>query len=166
MKKNYTKFSEASKETENELENEITVEEEVIEGFAVTEEDDGVHVKPVVDGEILDTEVEEIITPEIQNEPEAEPETELELEETEQEEVEEEIEEPVIKHGYLVGCTKLNVRAEASKDAAVILVVDKDTTIDVNVTESEELENFYAVSIYKDNAIYKGYCMKQFLTIK
>lgn len=34
------------------------------EKWAVLEEDDGVHVRPVIDGNILDTEVEKIITPE------------------------------------------------------------------------------------------------------
>lgn len=32
-------------------------------GWAVTEEKDGVHVRPIVDGEILDTPIEKVIKP-------------------------------------------------------------------------------------------------------
>lgn len=40
----------------------IECHNEPVEGFAVTEEDDGnIHVRPVVDGEIIDTPVEQII---------------------------------------------------------------------------------------------------------
>lgn len=37
---------------------------ELVEAWAVTEENDGVHVRPVVDGEIVDTPVEDVITEE------------------------------------------------------------------------------------------------------
>ena len=37
---------------------------EVVEAWAVTEENDGVHVRPVIDGEIVDTPVEDVITEE------------------------------------------------------------------------------------------------------
>lgn len=37
--------------------------EEVTEKWTVTEEEDGIHVRPVVDGEIIDTPIEKVIKP-------------------------------------------------------------------------------------------------------
>ena len=55
--KNYTNYSNNKNKPENK-------HEETNTEFAVTEENDGVHIRPVINGEIIDTPVEEIIQPE------------------------------------------------------------------------------------------------------
>lgn len=64
--------------------------------------------------------------------------------------------------GIVSGCIKLNVRAEAKKEATILCVLDKGT--EVTLLDSEEVsEDFYKVCT-KDGV--EGYCMKKFIEIK
>lgn len=112
---------------------EINSEEET---WAVTQEDDGVHVRPVVDGEIIETPVVEVIKPE-------------EMED--------------ILPAVVTGCSKLNLRKEASKESDVVCTLAKGTEVTIDITEStEEFFKVYAVS---GETLVEGYCIKDFISI-
>ena len=78
-------------------------------------------------------------------------------------------EEPVVEEaptikivkGVVSGCTKLNVRKEAKKDAKVLAVIDVKTKVEVEPDNSTD--KWYKI-ITKDGV--EGYCMKEFITLK
>ena len=70
------------------------------------------------------------------------------------------VEEPTILIGKVSDCKKLNVREEASKNAAVAKVIDCGET--VLIVEEESTDDFYAVQV--DDV--EGFCMKEFITIE
>lgn len=154
--KNYTKYSENSKNNQHvvseELEEtvlaaggEVIRVDQVEETLAVTEEEDGVHVRPVVDGEIIDTPVVEVIKPE---------------EITEEETI---LPSNTKSIGVVTGCSKLNVRKEPYKDAEILCVINKNEEVEINTEEEATYEYFYKVITSKG---VEGYCIKDFISIK
>ena len=163
MKKDYTKYSEPSKETEivntetvtNEEVVTNTEETEVItmNGEPVTEEswvaqmeDDGkVHVRPVVDGEVQETPVEKVIT---------------------QEELQKETDEE--EKPLLIGIVKwaggLNIRKEPKKDSEIVVVVANGS--EMTIDEENSTDTFYKVQGSCKDVLFEGYCMKEFVEIK
>lgn len=107
------------------------------ETWAVTQEDDGVHVRPVVDGEIVETPVVEVIKPE----------------ETKKD----------VLPAVITGCAKLNVRKEASKTADVVCVLANGTEVTIDVAESTE--DFYKIYAVSGETLIEGYCIKDFVSI-
>ena len=95
--------------------------------------------------------------------------TEPVVEET-KEEVTEIVEpkEPTLSTGVVVGCTKLNVREQPSKDAKVLCVINKNDEVKVNLYHDKEPE------LAKDESYYKvitasgveGYCVVKYINIK
>lgn len=130
-KVNYTQFSEEKKE----------VIEAVNESAFVEE------VEEVID-EIESEEVEEEI------------ESEEVIDEIESEEEEEEIEEPKDVIGFVVNCSRLNVRKEAKPNAAVIKIINRDAR--VKIDEENSTEDFYKVQ----TGGVVGFCMKEFIEIQ
>lgn len=156
MKKDYRKYSETSNNEEVQLTiDDIEVTEEVVEAVAEA---------IVEEAQETDKTIEEVVE-EIVEEA-----TEEVVEETVEEVVEEILEEVVeethdeIVDGELNGCTKLNVRAEASKDAAVVCIIDSNTSFTINLTASTE--DFYKVHTCVNDVLYEGFCVKQFISIK
>ena len=129
-------------EMEFKPEDQPAVEPEEVK-WAVTEENDGLHVRPVVDGEILDTPVEKVVTPE-----------DIIKEEQENKNT------GAVAPAVISGCAKINVRKEASKTAAIVCVIEEGTEVQVDLENSTE--DFYKVSMSNT----EGYCMKQFVSIK
>lgn len=77
----------------------------------------------------------------------------------------EEIVNPVeekIVNGFVSGCKKLNVRAEANKDSSVLCIIDEKAELLVHVVEGDT-SDFYKV--HTASGI-DGFCMKKFITIK
>lgn len=189
MKKDYRKYSETSKNEEVQLTiddiqevvgvNEIPEGEEVIESVIVEmtdvereariaaikeeltkdmSEDDALALRLELaglgyEGEVKENEVTDEIT---QND------SEEHTGETGMTPVEITVDD--IVGGELTGCTKLNVRAEASKDSEVVCVIDKNTSFTVNLTASTE--DFYKIYTSVDEVLYEGFCVKQFISIK
>lgn len=143
MKKDYTKFSEPSKETENNI---VTEENKVIEENKVTEEDDTeIYVEPVVDDESIDTPTEEVENIE------------------ESVDIEEHVKDTLklkIVEGVLKNCVRLNMRKEPSKESEIVCVIDETVEFTVDLTHSTD--DFYKV--YTND--HDGYCMKQFIDIE
>ena len=84
------------------------------------------------------------------------------------EEVVEKVEAPVervkaevVVEATVVGCTLLNVRAEANADAEVVCRIKEDDV--VHVTKKESTKDFYKVCTA---AGIEGFCMKQFIKLK
>ena len=69
-----------------------------------------------------------------------------------------------IKEACVINCEKLNVRKEASKTAEVVCVINKNTELTVNVTNSTE--DFYKVYTTNNEVLVEGYCVKDFIKIK
>lgn len=63
--------------------------------------------------------------------------------------------------GYITNCLKLNVRAEANKEAAVLCVLEDDAEVIIDLDNSTE--EFYKVCT---SAGVEGYCMKKFIAVK
>ena len=122
MKKDYTKFSEPSKETENNI---------------VTEEDNTeIYVEPVVDDEIIDTPTEDI----------------EEIIDTPTEDIEEHMEDTLkleIVEGVLKDCVRLNMRKEPSKESEIVCVIDETVEFTVDLTHSTD--DFYKVYTNEHN---------------
>ena len=79
------------------------------------------------------------------------------------------VEEPVaesttetapIKDAVVVDCLKLNVRAEASKDAEIIRTIDVST--ELMVFEPDSTDEFYKVYLADGES---GFCMRKFIKI-
>lgn len=151
MKKDYRKYSETSnEEVQLTIDDIQEVTEEVVEAVAeaIVEEaeETGKTVEEVVE-EIVEETTEEVIEESVE-------EAQNDLKETHDE----------IVDGVLNGCAKLNVRAEASKEADVVCVIDKDTSFTVNLTASTE--DFYKIHACVNEVLYEGFCVKQFISIK
>lgn len=82
------------------------------------------------------------------------------IEEEIEEEVEEEIEEPKDVIGFVANCSRLNVRKEASQNAAVIKIINRDAK--VKIDEENSTEDFYKVQ----TGGVVGFCMKEFIEIQ
>lgn len=63
----------------------------------------------------------------------------------------------------VVSANKLNVRVEANKDAKVLTIVSKGTSLGINLTKSTD--KFYCVNVIVNGEMTVGYCMKEFVTI-
>ena len=63
----------------------------------------------------------------------------------------------------VVVANKLNIRKEASKEAEVLTVVSKDTSVGINLTKSTD--EFYCVNVIFNSEITEGYAMKKFVEI-
>lgn len=63
--------------------------------------------------------------------------------------------------GYITNCLKLNVRAEASKAAEVLCVLEDDAEVIIDLENSTV--DFYKVCT---SAGVEGYCMKKFIAVK
>ena len=99
------------------------------------------------------------VTPEV--EPSVEPEVTPEVEPSVEPEVEPSVENSgAVSTGVVAGCAKLNLRKEANKTSAVVGVLDKGVTVQVDLDNSTD--EFYKVNAYGK----EGYCMKQFISIK
>lgn len=70
-------------------------------------------------------------------------------------------EQGTLVKGVVIGCIKLNVRKEAKPGSEVLLIIDKDT--EVNILLEESTEEFYKVTT---SSGVEGYCMKQYIEIK
>lgn len=130
--KNYTKYSENSEVVNNEVE---IKETEIVDVTPVNEVPENVEV---VEGVNIVTE------PEV-------PETNIDN-----------IPAPNTNHveGVVVNCARLNVRAEANKEAAVVGVFEKGVSVMVELENSTD-------DFYKINTLgLEGYCMKNFIEIK
>lgn len=143
MKKDYKKYSETSnEEVQLTIDDIQEVTEEVVEEIII----EGVNEIP--EGEEVVEEVVAALEEETQNDSEEHTgETEMEIVE-----------------GELNGCTKLNVRAEANKESAVVCVIDKDASFTINLTASTE--DFYKIHTCVNEVLYEGFCVKQFISIK
>lgn len=138
--KNYTNYSKNKNKPENK-------HEETNTEFAVTEEIDGVHIRPVINGEIIDTPVEQIIQPE-QN----------------QENIDDQSDEPeqnTVTPEGIVDCEKLYVRKEATTNSEPITIINKSEEVSIDLNESTE--DFYKV--HTTSGV-EGYCMKKFINVK
>lgn len=136
-KKDYTKFSEPSKETENE-----TIKDVVVEAVAEAVEEAVSEITEEVLEEVVVEAVVEAVA-----------------------EVKEEVKakEPVIK-GIVVNCKKLNVRKEPNAQADAVFVIDENQEVIIDNTFDSTF--FYKVYGTKSNKMFNGYCMKQFIQIK
>lgn len=68
--------------------------------------------------------------------------------------------EPKEVMGIVVNCDRLRVRGKASKNAAVLKIIDKNSK--VKIIDSESSDEFYKVQI----AGITGFCMKEFITLE
>lgn len=156
--KNYTEFSEITEVTENNeiVENNETVEEPVQNiGDEIVENLEENNVES--EFETFTVTVEENVNDiEVQN-------TTTVVIEPEVEEEEEPVTDDVVP-ATLKGCTKLNMRKEASKDSEVVCVITKDSTITVSIGNSTE--DFYKVNTIVKDVLVEGYCMKQFIDVE
>lgn len=96
----------------------------------------------------LPTENHEIVEPEIVSEEVNTPEV---------------VTESRFKEGVVSGCDKLNVRSADNKEASVLCILDKDSIVSVDISNSNPANMFYKVIT---PAGVEGYCMKKFITIK
>lgn len=132
---------------------EVIVEGENVE-FTVVQDENAVHVVPVVDGEIVDTPVVNIeVFPE-ENAPAENP-------EVEKEPVKDEfVPDPYI--GVVAGCKQLNVRENPSKDAKVVCVISEGKELTFEPSDND----FYKVHFELNEKLYTGYCMQKFINHK
>ena len=72
-----------------------------------------------------------------------------------------EVEESTVEFGFVSDCAKLNVRKEPDVKAEVICVIDNNTEVYVDMSESTE--DFYKVC---GESGFEGYCMKKYITIE
>lgn len=136
----------------------VEIEGENIE-FAVVEDENAVHIMPVVDGEIVDSPVVDV---EVINEPIDEEVNDEPIDNPEDvEEFEEDIQEP-ISNGVVAGCKQLNVRENPSKDAKVICIIPEGK----EVTFSPAANDFCQVNFEFNDMLYVGYCMQKFIKLK
>lgn len=63
--------------------------------------------------------------------------------------------------GVVANCKNLNVRKQASVDAAVVTIIGAGT--EVLVDKAKSTDAFYSIQI---NSEIKGYCMKKFIKIQ
>ena len=71
--------------------------------------------------------------------------------------------DPVI--GYVSNCDKLNIRKDPDANAEVLVIVNKDTKVEID--EELSTDEFYSVVAYCPNDVtVEGYAMKDFIDIK
>lgn len=71
--------------------------------------------------------------------------------------------DPVI--GYVSNCEKLNIRRDPDTNAEILVVVNKDTKVEID--EDLSTDEFYSVTAYCPNDVtVEGYAMKDFINIK
>lgn len=102
---------------------------------------------------------DEIENPEAQNnetEP-CDPEVETDKPSTDPED---EIKPVIAVEGTVIGCSRLNVRREPSKDSQAIYILDKGSK--VSVVKEESTEDFYKIHTMD----IEGYCVKEFIDVK
>ena len=72
------------------------------------------------------------------------------------------------KVGIVTGCTKLNVRKEASKDSEVLCIIDRDEEVEIlesaNIVSINNLVDLF-VKIRTASGI-EGYCVEDYIKIK
>lgn len=146
---------------EQEVQLELNLEEQPEVEFAVTNEEDAVHVRPVVDGEIIDTPIEQVIEPEEDTEEVTSTEETEKSEESKETEVESEV-EPEVHNTGVVTANKLNVRKEPSKESEVLCIIEKDEEVTLS-DEEASYEDFYKVIT---STGVEGYCVKEYINIK
>lgn len=73
--------------------------------------------------------------------------------------IEEDGNEPLV--GVVSGCSKLNIRAAASKEADVVTVVDEGTVVMIDYPVDQNSDWF---KVYTEAGV-EGFCMKQFVTV-
>lgn len=66
--------------------------------------------------------------------------------------------QPTTVTGVVANCTKLNVRAKAAADAAVVCVINAGAEVTINIKKSKE--EWFKV---KTAAGVEGYCMRKFV---
>ena len=161
--KNYTKYSESSKNNDEHVVSKELEETVLHAGGEVMR----INQEPVTSEENENNDVvatPEVTTPEEETEPLTEVQTEPETEV--QTEVETEPEQEIIPYleATVVNCTKLNVRKEAAKDSEVVCVIAKGTELTVNLDASTD--TFYKVYGVCKEVLFEGYCVKEFISIK
>lgn len=67
--------------------------------------------------------------------------------------------------GVVSGCAKLNVRKEPNVNADVLCVIKKGDEVEFNMEEESTYDDFYAI-ITTGKIKVKGYCMKEYISIK
>lgn len=150
MKKDYTKYSETSNNTEK---------EELIQAQLKVMSDDQHIISPELEETVLKAggEVMRVDnTDPIQN-------NDSENKEPELPEIEED-HTGDIAPATITGCTKLNVRKDPSKDSEVVCIITEDSSI--TVSRDESTEDFYKVYTNVNEVLYEGYCMKKFISIE
>lgn len=65
------------------------------------------------------------------------------------------------KYGVVADCENLNVREAPNPDATVVKIIDKDS--EVMIDESESTDDFYKVCTASG---VEGFCMKQFIAVR
>lgn len=70
------------------------------------------------------------------------------------------VEEPKDVIGFVANCSRLNVRKEASQNAAVIKIINRDAK--VKIDEENSTEDFYKVQ----TGGVVGFCMKEFIEVQ
>lgn len=138
--KNYTNYQKNKNKAENKT-------DETNTEFAVTNETDGVHVRPVINGEVIDTPVEQIIQPE-------------ENQENIDDQTDEIDQDNVVTEG-VVNCERLYVRKEATINSDPITIINKSEEVTIDLIASTE--DFYKVHTVSR---IEGYCMKKFINVK
>ena len=161
MSKKRNKKIKEEKVMENEIRNEETVETvKTLADEIVAEE----LTVPMVEENVTPEVTEEVIeegpvvteeTPEVIEGTTEDVEPEVTNEEIQNDEITEDKPELVIG---VVGPAHLNVRKEASKDADIIGIVNKDDEIQI----VGEVEDFYRVLL---NGV-EGFCVKEFISVK
>lgn len=152
--RNYVKYSQMNKEENNEIVIDKTSIDnpEVKEEWVVTKEQDGVHVRPSINGEVIDTPIDKIMTQE-------------ELIEFEKDQNNEDTKQPEPIPAVVAGCAKLRVRRAPNADAGIYGTIDEGTELTVDNGE-ETYEDFYKVYTEINGTLIEGYCMKKFIKIK
>ena len=76
--------------------------------------------------------------------------------------------EPTLATGVVVGCTKLNVREQPSKDAKVLCIINKNDEVKVNLYHDKEPELAKDESYYKviTSSGVEGYCVVKYINVK
>lgn len=152
-KKGDNKMENQNIEEVKELVNEVEETKEVEE----TEE-----VEEVKDPEVTQEELEAITsTGETKEDFEGES---MNAPEESEDETEEDEHSGAISPAVVVGCGKLNVRENPSKDAKVVCVMNLGQELTVDLDKSTE--EFYKVYTCVKEVLYEGYCVKQFISIK
>ena len=115
-------------------------------------------VEPVVEETVVEN-VEENVEETV--EPVVEETVEENVEPVVEEVTEDNIPDPTnFVEGVVVKCTKLNVRENPSKDANVVKILDRKTSVMIDIEKSTD--DFYFVYTLD----FEGYCVKDFLEIK